>query len=108
MILTAQVRLGGKPAAIPLGQQLEQQHRRLVAQVGEADPPLAALPPEAVVHGEHPAMGRGVAPLLRKEPATLMIGHPHLSLATAVPVGRGTRPVARLEGKSADLWQLLP
>ncbi|MNV89331.1 hypothetical protein D3C71_1836150 [compost metagenome] len=108
MILAAQVRLGGKPAPIPLGLQLEQQDGGLMAQVGERNPPLAALPPEAVVHGEYPAMGRGVAPLLRKEPATLMIGHPHPSLATAVPVGGGTRPVARLEGESADLWQLLP
>ena len=100
--------LGGQPAAIPLRQQLEQLDRRLITQMGETDPPFATLPPEAVVHGEFPSMGRGVATLLAKEPATLMIGHLHTPLAATIPVGRRPLAIAGGKGKCSDLWQSRP
>src|SRR3990167_7806758 len=82
VILATQVGLCRQPAAISLRQQLEQLDRLFVTQVGKQDPPRAAPPPETVVHGEHPAMGRGVTACLGKQPATLMIGHLDVTLTT--------------------------
>ena len=98
----------GEPATISLRQQLEQQYRLFVAQMGEADPLLAALPPETVVHGEFPSVRRGVAAQFPKQPATMMIGHQHMPLAPAIPVGRRPLAIAGGKTKCSDLWQSRP